>query len=350
MDSIGPRAGWEAAGLWMLPDRADRSDRHDWSVFGCGDPAVARSCIPRGSVTIQCGRRWDRNRRVGVRDPSAPGRRGQAGRTRSCNPGDRGFGTEALRWTLRVRVELQSGGAPLRRSLVGVAHPGGIVAARNTVNVRGGFDQGPATGSLLCASAISCRWGWASCQAVMAASHSSPPRAVSDVGNRPSSSLAMCSCRLSTARLTRSRSRGSDRSTASSRAASSRCARTHVVRCARRTARPFPGPRTGRPPLPVRPEFLAHRGQQFAGAATVGPVQGSDCCPAEVDGSFILGDVVPQQRHIPATAVVTHQTSATSSARSRPLGAGHGDREQHDGVLQRLKRMSGRRHDQKVPR
>ncbi len=131
---------------------------------------------------------------------------------------------------------------------------------------------------------------------------------------QPSFSLAMCSCRSSTARRTRSLSSldPSAQATSSSRAASSRCPRTSGAMCsAYSSSLPEDREQAVLLSLPVRPEFLTDRGQQFAGTAAVAPVQGPHRCSSEGPR------LVHARRQSPATAA--YPGNRSSDTREPPL-------------------------------
>ena len=114
-------------------------------------------------------------------------------------------------------------------------------------------------------------------------------------GNRPSSS-PVCSCRSSTARR---RGPGhADRTSRPTPAGPPAPVLTHRRCDVLGVQLVWPRTEQAAPPLPaVRPELLAHRNQQLAGRPAVAPVQPG--LPCRVDRSFMLGDIVPQQRHRP---------------------------------------------------
>ena len=58
--------------------------------------------------------------------------------------------------------------------------------------------------------------------------------------------------------------------------------------------------------LPVRGQFGRHLAQQVTCTAQVAAIDRAHGLPTEVGGTLVLRDVVAQQRHLPAPAVVAH--------------------------------------------
>ena len=158
--------------------------------------------------------------------------------------------------------------------------------------------------------------GCASCHASIAVSHSSPPRAVSEAGKSPSSSFADV--------LVQVEHRGADgllalgfedidRGEQFGKLAVLADQRSDVLG-EHRLARHDPK-QPGFLTLPVRGQFGRHLAQQVACTAQVAAVDRTHGVPTEVGGTLVLRDVVAQQRHLPAPAVVAHFPLDTTGPR-----------------------------------
>ena len=172
--------------------------------------------------------------------------------------------------------------------------------------------------------------GCASCHASIAASHSSPLREVSEAGKSPSSSLLMCSYRSDIAVRMACWPSGLEMSTVASSSASSWCSadqRSDVLG-EHLLARHDPEQACSSP-CQCEASSVAVSPSRRRAPVQVAAVDRAHSLPTEVGGTLVLRDVVAQQRHLPAPAVVAHFPLDTTGPRHLSCSSSSTSRSAH---------------------
>jgi hypothetical protein len=152
----------------------------------------------------------------------------------------------------------------------------------------------------------------------MASSQSLPLSVVNEAGNKPSSSLAMCSCSSTTASRIRCWSMASATSTVASRSASLPVLRDERGDVAGELLLALHDREDAvLLTLPVGCESDRHLVDAPTRLVEVAGVDRPDRVAAEVGDPLVLRDVVTDQGHVAAAAVVTHR-AAYRSTRCQP--------------------------------